>query len=71
MTVERCVESCREKGFNYAATQYGSHCFCGDSYGRYGKLTRTSARRCDTPCSGDPTPTCGGAWANSVYSTGN
>jgi hypothetical protein len=69
MTVEACVASCREKNFSFAAVQYGSHCFCGNDYGRYGALDGKGARRCDTPCSGDPARMCGGAWANSVYST--
>lgn len=62
MTTETCISLCRSKGFFYAGTQYGSSCFCGNSYGRYG-----AANNCDMVCSGKGSETCGGTWANSVY----
>ncbi|MCP4342385.1 MAG: hypothetical protein GY799_26790 [Desulfobulbaceae bacterium] len=62
MTTSLCVDTCSSKGFRYAATQYSSHCFCGDSYGSYGK-----ADNCDMTCSGNAKEICGGPWANSVY----
>lgn len=63
MTTSMCVNLCREKGFAYAATQYGQHCFCGNSYGKYGTATN-----CDMKCGGNPAEMCGGSFANSVYS---
>ena len=63
MTNELCTTSCADKGFDYAATQYGRHCFCGNSYGKYG-----DADICNMPCSGNSKEICGGAWANSIYS---
>lgn len=63
MTPDRCMAYCKEKGFRYAAVQYGSQCFCGNSYGRYGK-----SKSCNMHCSGDRNQICGGVWANSVYS---
>ncbi len=63
MTVEKCIAYCRSRGFSYAGLQYGTYCFCGNSYGRYGV-----SRGCSTPCGGNPSQVCGGAWANSVYS---
>ncbi len=71
MTIEGCVASCAQRGFQYAGTQYGSYCFCGNSYGKYGALTSGEGRKCDTPCSGNSGQMCGGAWANSVYSVSN
>lgn len=65
MNPKSCIEACRNEGFKYAGTQYSSWCFCGDSYGRSGKATN-----CDMPCAGNGSEICGGAWANSVYSTG-
>jgi hypothetical protein len=62
MTTEKCVSLCREKGAAYAATQYGQHCFCGNSYGKYGPATN-----CDMKCAGNPAEMCGGSFANSVY----
>ncbi|HQL89204.1 MAG TPA: WSC domain-containing protein [Syntrophales bacterium] len=63
MTTQMCVNVCREKGFAYAATQYGQQCFCGNSYGKYGP-----ANNCNMKCAGNAAETCGGTWANSVYS---
>ena len=64
MTVSLCISECRRRGFAYAGVQYGSQCFCGNSYGKYGR-----ANNCDMPCSGNRSQICGGFWANSVYST--
>lgn len=63
MTTQMCVNLCREKGAAYAATQYGQHCFCGNSYGKYGPATN-----CDMKCGGNAAEMCGGSFANSVYS---
>ena len=64
-TPERCVETCRAKGFAFAAVQYGESCLCGNSYGKYG-----AASNCDYKCTGDSSKICGGYNANSVYGTG-
>ena len=64
MTVEKCVTSCALKGFKFAGTQYGSQCFCGMTYGKYG-----TSNACSMHCAGNPDEICGGFWANSVYST--
>ena len=62
MTTERCIASCSGKGYAFAATQASSYCFCGNSYGKYGK-----ADNCNVKCSGSSGQTCGGNYANSVY----
>ena len=62
MTTQKCVNYCQGKGYTYAGTQYSRECWCGNSYGKYG-----SANNCDMRCSGDPSQTCGGFAANSVY----
>ena len=62
MTTESCRAYCQGKGYTYAATQYASVCFCGNSYGKYGP-----AGNCDAKCTGNPGEICGGSWANSVY----
>ena len=62
-----CQAFCGEKGFRFAATQWGSQCFCGNSYGRYGRLPESS---CNLGCSGNPSEKCGGWWASSVYEVG-
>lgn len=62
MTTEMCIQSCAQRGLKFAATQFGRHCFCGNTYGRYGP-----AANCDMKCAGNPSQVCGGSWANSVY----
>lgn len=63
MTTQMCINLCREKGFSYASTQFSTHCFCGNTYGKYGPATN-----CNMKCGGNANETCGGSWANSVYS---
>ena len=65
MSAKSCIAMCAQRGFAYAATQYGQHCFCGNSYGKYGK-----SEACNMACSGNPAEMCGGSFANSVYRTG-
>ena len=49
----------------FAGAQFGTECFCGDSYDKHGE-----ASNCDVPCSGDGSEICGGDNANSVLATG-
>lgn len=67
MTNKLCINTCRAKGYQIAATQFASHCFCGSSYGRYGKAP---ANECGMPCSANQQEQCGGSWRNSVYNIG-
>ena len=62
MTTQMCASECSAKGFAYAGTQYGTWCFCGNSYGKSG-----AANNCDMACGGNAGEKCGGTWANSVY----
>jgi hypothetical protein len=64
-TPERCIATCRAKGFPYAGLQDGKSCLCGNSYGRYG-----TADNCNKNCTGDSSKICGGFSANSIYATG-
>lgn len=64
-TPESCIAVCRNKGFAFAAVQYGESCLCGNSYGKYG-----AADNCNYKCTGDGGKICGGYNANSVYGTG-
>jgi len=64
-TPQRCIATCRARGFAFAGVQYGESCLCGNSHGRYGASTA-----CNYACTGDRTQACGGYNANSVYSTG-
>jgi len=60
-TVQECAGYCY--GYKYFGLQFGSQCFCGNTYGSHG----TSAG-CTSTCSSNSTQTCGGAYANSIYS---
>jgi hypothetical protein len=64
-TPQRCIETCRAKGFAYAGVQYGQSCLCGNSYGKFGK-----ANNCNMTCTGDSRQNCGGYNSNAVYATG-
>ena len=64
-TPEACVSQCRQRGFTFAAVQYGESCLCGNSYGKYG-----ASHACTMPCTGNPAQACGGINANAVYTTG-
>jgi len=57
-----CVAKCKSLKFKFAATQYSSQCFCGNSFGKYGKSTN-----CNMKCKGNKKETCGGSWANTIY----
>jgi len=61
-TVELCQGLCWAGGYLYAGLQDGDQCFCGSNPG-----TLAPGTDCNTPCAGDSTQTCGGAWRNSVY----
>lgn len=65
MTNSTCRSTCASRGFVFAGTQYGSYCFCGTTFGKYG-----AASNCTMGCSGNPGETCGGAWANSISLSG-
>lgn len=65
MTTRACLSACAERGFRYAATQYSTHCFCANAYGKFGAATG-----CNMPCGGNKAEMCGGYSVNSVYPTG-
>ena len=50
--------------YKYFGLQYGAECWCGNSYGKHGE---ESADKCNKPCNGDASLTCGGELTNSVY----
>jgi len=64
MTIDKCISTCKGKGFLYSGVQWSIQCFCGNEYGKYG-----TADNCSMRCSGNPNQICGGFWANSVYRT--
>lgn len=63
MTINKCLSLCAGQGFRFAGLQYGSWCFCGNSYDRYAGGTAS----CTTKCAGDKSLFCGGRWANNIW----
>ncbi len=43
---------------------YREQCFCGNNYGKYGKV---DDKECKMVCTYDKTTKCGGSHRNSVY----
>ena len=71
MTIEKCVEHCREKGRRYAAVQNMNDCFCESEYGRFAKHGgRVPMTDCEQACTGNPAEFCGGPYRNQVYFSG-
>lgn len=71
MTNQACRSTCERGGFAFAGTQGGGHCFCGNTYGKYGEAAAAlPPRSCNLGCAGNPNEICGGEWANSVSLTG-
>ena len=48
--------------------QNGYRCFCGHTYGRYGRHVVQST--CENPCLGEGLGTCGANLVNAVYDLG-
>uniref|UniRef100_A0A1I8J083 WSC domain-containing protein n=1 Tax=Macrostomum lignano TaxID=282301 RepID=A0A1I8J083_9PLAT len=62
-----CWRYCKGKGYKYFGLQFGNHCTCGNTYGRYGKAKASS---CSAVCKGDRRRKCGGTWRNEIFTTG-
>ncbi|XP_046857607.1 uncharacterized protein LOC124451009 [Xenia sp. Carnegie-2017] len=65
MTPEWCVHTCKEDGYRFAGVQYSYLCFCGNKFGKYGRVSDTE---CRSRCYGDKNRFCGSFWHNSIYS---
>jgi len=59
-----CYKKCKLYGYKYFGLQYGKECFCGNTFGKYGKK---HAIYCMKDCPGYKRKICGGKHANSVY----
>ncbi|XP_074647913.1 xylosyltransferase oxt-like [Tubulanus polymorphus] len=64
---EKCIYTCYRLGYQYAGVQYVKECWCGDSFGRHGKLDEGS---CNRKCPGSTDETCGGFLTQNIYATG-
>src|SRR4030095_14017643 len=66
MTPSLCDFLCIGADWNYAGVQWYGECFCGQTIA----YEQRPDSECNTPCNGDPSKMCGGAWRNSIYLTG-
>ena len=64
MTVDSCLSTCEDQGYQFAGTEYGKECYCGSSISSTLSYTEGS---CGMPCAGDSTEDCGGDWAVELY----
>lgn len=55
MTYAVCASFC--SGYNYLGLEYGSECYCGNSYSA--PTTSSPSTDCNMPCSGNSAQTCG------------
>jgi Domain of unknown function (DUF1996)/WSC domain len=66
VTNTKCVAYCSDKGFSMAGTEYGGQCFCGNELVGSSKIDES---KCNMPCEGNASETCGGGMALTVYTT--
>ncbi|ORY35656.1 glycosyl hydrolase family 71-domain-containing protein [Naematelia encephala] len=66
MTVESCVATCDSKGYIIAGLESKTECFCGNSLVNNNGYTIATSK-CNQPCPGASSETCGGSWALSLY----
>ena len=64
MTPPFCSELCKGYKFFAVANGKNGNCFCGNSYGKYGKAPESD---CNMPCPGNSSWMCGGSYINRVY----
>ncbi|KAH7418127.1 WSC domain-containing protein [Cadophora sp. MPI-SDFR-AT-0126] len=65
MTVESCLTACKAGGYSFSGLEFASECYCGVVLGN-GTLPVDSSK-CDMPCNGDSTETCGGRGTLDLY----
>ncbi|KAK3185462.1 hypothetical protein K4F52_005772 [Lecanicillium sp. MT-2017a] len=56
MTVEKCTAICKGNAFRYAGLTYYGVCYCGNVVDG----EKTDDSKCNLPCNGDKSETCGG-----------
>ena len=66
LTIERCIDKCKGRGYAYAGVQFYKECWCGN------EMPKHSAPKsdCNTPCSGNQKQMCGGNLSLNVFKTG-
>lgn len=64
---EACFKAARDRGFEFAAMQFGSQCFGGNKVGKWGDRPD---KECNMECTKEKGMKCGAGWRNSVWFTG-
>ena len=64
-SLEACKNTCFFQNYVYSGSQFFGECFCGNTLG-YAQVADTE---CNTPCNSGQ-GFCGGAWRNSIFTTG-
>lgn len=63
MSLEYCASFC--SGYQYFGTEYGSECYCGNSFGA--GANRTDESECSMLCANDTSEFCGASYRLTVY----
>ncbi|KAH8879494.1 carbohydrate-binding WSC, partial [Thozetella sp. PMI_491] len=64
MTPDLCIKTCQKKDYQYAGAEWSKECWCGnDIY----NATVADLGKCNYPCSGNSTITCGGSRMLQIY----
>lgn len=66
MTPAVCSSFCGARGFKYAGVEYGSECYCGNTF-ENGASLNTASTQCNMGCAGDINTMCGGPGALNVF----
>ncbi|KAL2069825.1 hypothetical protein VTL71DRAFT_14504 [Oculimacula yallundae] len=65
LTVASCTSACSAAGYSLAGVEYGSECYCDNTYQNGGSI---SADKCTMTCKGNSGEFCGDAIALNLYS---
>lgn len=68
MSSDVCATECKNRGFNYAGTEYGQECFCGSTIAD--GATKANEADCNMACTGKADEKCGSSYRLSLYSYG-
>ncbi|XP_070570657.1 uncharacterized protein [Ptychodera flava] len=71
MTIEWCLDYCRERNWTYAGLYQRTHCHCGRQGTDYAKEGELLSHKCNAPCGGNKQQICGsgGKGRISLYTT--
>ncbi|XP_070570645.1 neurotrypsin-like [Ptychodera flava] len=60
MTIEWCLDYCRERNWTYAGLSWRKFCHCGRQGTDYARQGVLQSQQCSTPCGGNNQQVCGG-----------